>query len=319
MHSSASLNVHLNCFPLPQRRTPLCFSTSCGFFAPAVLNTDFRSKLSAEQRKWRQQEEPKAKTKKKEKDEFCTLQIDAFDTRLAHSATERRRRDRGREEGDDDEDEQQQTFCSFDGMLSSAQQHTQHIAASSTFATPPFSPLPHTLLSAPSVLIGTPPNTLTPSFPATDTSSLTQKSFDMTSPSSASLSNMSSSSPSSSSPSSSISSFSLPPLVTVPIPRAILGKSRLDNVCVFASSSVSATRDVFEPQSILLNYAAYVASQGIRVGGEKEGKEGKGEKKDEKRSANEFVSDKDGKGSLYLTNKCIDNEKDEEEEEEDED
>ncbi|KAH7814680.1 uncharacterized protein MONOS_18488 [Monocercomonoides exilis] len=38
MHSAASLNVHLNCFPLPQRRIPLCFSTSYGFRAPAVLN-----------------------------------------------------------------------------------------------------------------------------------------------------------------------------------------------------------------------------------------------------------------------------------------
>ncbi|KAH7829170.1 uncharacterized protein MONOS_15313 [Monocercomonoides exilis] len=100
----------------------------------------------------------------------------------------------------------------------------------------------------------------------------------------------------------------------------ILRKSRLGNAGVFASSSVSATRDVFEPQSILLNYAAYVASQGIRVRcGEKEVKEGKGEKKDEKRSENEFVSDKDEKGSLCLTNKCIDNEKNEGEEEEEED
>ncbi|KAH7818048.1 uncharacterized protein MONOS_5076 [Monocercomonoides exilis] len=38
MHSAASLNVHLNCFPLPQRRIPLCFSTSYGFRALAVLN-----------------------------------------------------------------------------------------------------------------------------------------------------------------------------------------------------------------------------------------------------------------------------------------
>ncbi|KAH7825962.1 uncharacterized protein MONOS_9403 [Monocercomonoides exilis] len=101
----------------------------------------------------------------------------------------------------------------------------------------------------------------------------------------------------------------------------ILGKSRLGNSCVFVSSSLSATRDVFEPQSSLLNYAAYVASQGIRVGGEKEGKEGKEgkrEKKDEKRSTNEFVSDKDEKGSLCLTDKCIDNEKNEEEEDEEE-
>ncbi|KAH7831380.1 uncharacterized protein MONOS_13073 [Monocercomonoides exilis] len=97
----------------------------------------------------------------------------------------------------------------------------------------------------------------------------------------------------------------------------IIGKSKLGNSCVFASSSVSATRDVFEPQSILLNYAAYVASQGIRVGGEKERKEGRREK-DEKRSANEFVSDKEEKGSLCLTDKCIDNEKEEEKEEEEE-
>ncbi|KAH7821273.1 uncharacterized protein MONOS_8981 [Monocercomonoides exilis] len=67
-----------------------------------------------------------------------------------------------------------------------------------------------------------------------------------------------------------------------------------------------------------LNHAAYVASQVIRVGGEKEGKEGKGEKKDEKRNANEFVSDKDEKGSLCLTDKYIDNEKNEDEDEEEE-
>ncbi|KAH7821003.1 uncharacterized protein MONOS_16071 [Monocercomonoides exilis] len=82
--------------------------------------------------------------------------------------------------------------------------------------------------------------------------------------------------------------------------------------CV-ASSSLSATRDVFDPQSILLNYAAYVASQEILVGGEKE----KEWKKDEKRSANEFVRYKYEKGSLCLTDKCIDNKKNEEEEEED--
>ncbi|KAH7825537.1 uncharacterized protein MONOS_12253 [Monocercomonoides exilis] len=276
---------------------------------------DFRSKLSAEQRKGRQQEEPKAKTKTNEKDEFCTSQIDAFDTGLPQAVTERRRRDRGREEGgDENDDEQQQTFYSFDSALSSAQLHTQNITAPSTFATHLFSPFLHTQLSAPSVLVGTPPKPSTSSSPATDSFSLTQKSFDMTSPSSASLSNMSSSS----SPSASISSFSLPPLVTVQIPYAILGKSRLGNAGVFASSSVSATRDVFEPQSILLNNAAYVASQGVRVGGEKEGKEGKGEKKDEKRSANEFVSDKDERGSLCLTDKCIDNEKNEGEEEEEE-
>ncbi|KAH7829171.1 uncharacterized protein MONOS_15314 [Monocercomonoides exilis] len=58
---------------------------------------DFRSKLGFEQRIGRQQEEPKVKTKKKEKDEFCTSQIDIFDTRVSQEATERRRRDRGRE------------------------------------------------------------------------------------------------------------------------------------------------------------------------------------------------------------------------------
>ncbi|KAH7820793.1 uncharacterized protein MONOS_15757 [Monocercomonoides exilis] len=63
---------------------------------------DFRSKLSEEQRKGRQQEEPKAKMKTKENDDICTSQIDAFETRLAHAATERKRRDWGREEGSDD-------------------------------------------------------------------------------------------------------------------------------------------------------------------------------------------------------------------------
>ncbi|KAH7823412.1 uncharacterized protein MONOS_4683 [Monocercomonoides exilis] len=118
---------------------------------------DFRSKLSAEQRIGRQQEEPKAKTKKKEKDEFCTSQIDALNTRLPQEATERRRRDRGREEGGDENDEQQQTFYSFGSTLSSAQLHTQNITASSKFASPHFSPLPHTQLSALSVLVGTSP------------------------------------------------------------------------------------------------------------------------------------------------------------------
>ncbi|KAH7826450.1 uncharacterized protein MONOS_14381 [Monocercomonoides exilis] len=47
---------------------------------------DFRSKLSAEQRIGRQQEEPKAKTKTKEKDEFYTSQIDTFNARLAQAA-----------------------------------------------------------------------------------------------------------------------------------------------------------------------------------------------------------------------------------------
>ncbi|KAH7825466.1 uncharacterized protein MONOS_2393 [Monocercomonoides exilis] len=59
-------------------------------------------KLSFEQSKGRQQEEPKEKTTMKKKDEFCTSQINAFDTRLAQIATERKRRDWGREEGGDD-------------------------------------------------------------------------------------------------------------------------------------------------------------------------------------------------------------------------
>ncbi|KAH7818609.1 uncharacterized protein MONOS_18001 [Monocercomonoides exilis] len=137
--------------------------------------------------------------------------------------------------------------------------HTQNITAFSTFATPPYYPLQHTQLSAPSVLVGTSPEPLAHSSPATDPSSLTQNSLCKSSTSSAYLSNISSLHASST-----ISSFSLS------TPCAILGKSRLGNAGVFASNSVSATRNVFEPQSILLNNAAYVTSQRIRVGGEKE-------------------------------------------------
>ncbi|KAH7821459.1 uncharacterized protein MONOS_11081 [Monocercomonoides exilis] len=143
-----------------------------------AMKVDIRSKLSAEQRKGRQQEEPKAKTKTKRKDEFCTSQIDAFDTRLAQAATERRRRDRGKEEGgDENDDEQYQTFCSFDSTFSSSQLHTQNITASSSISTHPFSPLPHTQLSAPSVLVGTSPEPLAHLSPATYSSSLTLKSI----------------------------------------------------------------------------------------------------------------------------------------------
>ncbi|KAH7819955.1 uncharacterized protein MONOS_15080 [Monocercomonoides exilis] len=131
--------------------------------------------------------------------------------------------------------------------------HTQNITSRSTFISPPFSPLPHAQLSAHSVLIGTPPKPFTPSSPVTDSSSLTQKSLGTTHPSS-----------SSSSPCSSISSFLLR------IPCGIFGKSRLCYTNVLARRSVSDTRDVFEPQSILLNYAAHVASQEILLGGEKE-------------------------------------------------
>ncbi|KAH7822909.1 uncharacterized protein MONOS_14149 [Monocercomonoides exilis] len=151
-------------------------------------NAERRCKLSAEQSKGRQKEDPNTKTK--QKDEFCTFKIKAFDPRLAHAATERRRRDRGREEGGVDEDDHQQTFFSFNCTSSSAQMHTQNITASSTIASSSLSRLHHIQSSASSVLVGTPPKPLTPSSPATDTSSLTQKSFDMTSPSSASLSSM---------------------------------------------------------------------------------------------------------------------------------
>ncbi|KAH7818058.1 uncharacterized protein MONOS_5085 [Monocercomonoides exilis] len=72
---------------------------------------EHRSKLFTKQRKWRKQEEPKTKTKTKQKDEFCTSQIDAFDTKLPQAVTERWRRDKGREEGgNENDDEQQQTF-----------------------------------------------------------------------------------------------------------------------------------------------------------------------------------------------------------------
>ncbi|KAH7824350.1 uncharacterized protein MONOS_15140 [Monocercomonoides exilis] len=310
-----------SCFPLLQQCFPICFGSSFGFSAPTAESgesgwegeevaghiTVFSSMNDAAKK--RRERSASSNGRGKEGGFQKQIEFRGEERKIAGRAkgededgkrravTERRRRDMGREEGGDDEDEQQQTFYSFDSSLSSAKLHVENIKVSSTFASPPFFPLSHTQLSAPSDLVGTPPKPLTPSSPATDFSSLTQKSLDISSPSFASLSNMSSSSSPSSSIFSSISSFSLPPLLTVPIPRAILGKSRLGNAGVFASSSVSVTRDVFEPQSILLNYEAYVASQLIRVGGQKEGK---GEKKDEKRSANELVCDKDEKGSLCL-------------------
>ncbi|KAH7818113.1 uncharacterized protein MONOS_18056 [Monocercomonoides exilis] len=138
---------------------------------------DIRSKLSAEQRKGRQQEEPKAKKKTNEKDEIFLLQIDIFDTRVSQEAKERRRRFNGREKGGDEEDEQKRTFFSFDSTFSSSQLHTQNITASSSISTHPFSPLPHTQLSAPSVLVGTSPEPLAHLSPATYSSSLTLKSI----------------------------------------------------------------------------------------------------------------------------------------------
>ncbi|KAH7821274.1 uncharacterized protein MONOS_8982 [Monocercomonoides exilis] len=141
---------------------------------------DFRSKLSAEERKGRQQEEPKAKTKTKEKEEFFIYQIGTFDTRLSRASTERRRDMGIKGGGDENDDEQQQTFYSFDSSLSSAKLHVENIKVSLTFAAPPFSPFLHTQLSAPSDLVGTPPEPLTHSSPATYSSSLAQKSLVIT-------------------------------------------------------------------------------------------------------------------------------------------
>ncbi|KAH7824132.1 uncharacterized protein MONOS_12045 [Monocercomonoides exilis] len=101
--------------------------------------------------------------------------------KLAQAATERRRKDRGKEEGgDENDDEQYRTFYSLDSALSSAQLRAQHITAPLTIATHPFSPFLHSQLSAPSVLVGTPPEPLAHSSPATYFSSLAQKSLDIT-------------------------------------------------------------------------------------------------------------------------------------------
>ncbi|KAH7817424.1 uncharacterized protein MONOS_6893p2 [Monocercomonoides exilis] len=218
MHSAASLNVHLNCFPIPQRRIPLCFSTSNGFRAPSVLigvneanghrmrngsgrgkelqgtlrssarfmtpprseerevqvqmkeakKADFRSKLSAEQRIGRQQEEPKAKTKKKEKDEFCTHKL-ALSTQDLH-------RHQQKEGGTWEEKKEVMKM-----MMNSSKRFIRSTAHShlhdGTLKTsqPPqylplhlFLPISHTQLSAPSVLVGTPAKPPTPSSSATD-------------------------------------------------------------------------------------------------------------------------------------------------------
>lgn len=49
---------------------------------------------------------------------------------------------------------------------------------------------------------------------------------------------------------------------------------------MLGSSSLLAISNVFGQRRIVLNWAAYVIVEGIRVGCEKEGKEEKGEKKD---------------------------------------
>ncbi|KAH7832787.1 uncharacterized protein MONOS_15501 [Monocercomonoides exilis] len=216
MRAVELFDIHLKYFPLLQLRIPLRFSTSYGFLALATLTVQ-----NEVNRLRRRNENAIAK------------ELSGALQQSARFTTPPGSEERG---------EQVQ-------MEETKKLHSQHITASSTISTPPFSLLLHTQLSASSVLVGAPLKLLAPSSPATYSSSLTQKSLNISSPSTAFFSNMSSSSPSSSSPSS-ISSFSLPPLVTVPIPLVILGKSRLDNVEVFASSSVSATRDVFKPQSI---------------------------------------------------------------------
>ncbi|KAH7828845.1 uncharacterized protein MONOS_6153 [Monocercomonoides exilis] len=112
-----------------------------------ATKVDFRSKLSAEQRKGNQWEKPKAKTKMNEKNEISTLKAYTFDSRLAQATTERSSRDRRR-------------------------LHTQSGVASSIVATPPLSRLHHIQSSASSFLVGTPPKPLTPSSPTTDSLSL---------------------------------------------------------------------------------------------------------------------------------------------------
>ncbi|KAH7824012.1 uncharacterized protein MONOS_14043 [Monocercomonoides exilis] len=194
------LSFHLNCYPLPQRCIPLCFSTSYSFRAKAVLNgvnevNGHRRRNGSGKRKElsgtllpssRIMAPPRSEGReahaKWKRQRWRIPEVNLAQSR-GKGATERRRRDREREEGgDENDDEQQQTFYSFGSTLSSAQLHTQNITASSTFASPPFSSLPHTQLSAPSVLVGTSPEPLSHSSPATFSSSLAQKSLDITEP-----------------------------------------------------------------------------------------------------------------------------------------
>ncbi|KAH7823409.1 uncharacterized protein MONOS_17602 [Monocercomonoides exilis] len=185
MHSADSLNVHLNCFPLPQRRIPLCFSTSYGFRAPAVLNS----------------------------------------VNEANGHRMRNGSGRGKE---------------LQGTLRS----------SARFMTPPRSK----------------ERGVRDQMKEAKRAEYNGKM------------------------------------------NAVQNKGR-------RREKSKAKMQTNEKDSILLNCAAYVASQGIQVGGEEEKKKEK--KKDEKRNAYKFVSYKDEKGLLYLTDKCVDNEKNEEEEEKD--
>ncbi|KAH7828679.1 uncharacterized protein MONOS_15986 [Monocercomonoides exilis] len=105
------------------------------------------------------------------------MQVGTFDTRLPQASTEKRR-DMGIKGRGDIEDEQQQTFYSFDNTLSSVKLFIEIITASSTFATPSLIVPTHTQLSAPSVLVGTPVKSPTPSFSATDSYLLLLKSLE---------------------------------------------------------------------------------------------------------------------------------------------
>ncbi|KAH7822636.1 uncharacterized protein MONOS_5603 [Monocercomonoides exilis] len=80
--------IHKLCF------TPRSEERGARIQEDEAKKAEYSCKMNAVQRKVKQFEEPKAKMKKKEKDEFCTLQIDAFDTRLAQAVTEWKRRRR---------------------------------------------------------------------------------------------------------------------------------------------------------------------------------------------------------------------------------
>ncbi|KAH7825963.1 uncharacterized protein MONOS_9404 [Monocercomonoides exilis] len=189
MPSVGLLDVHLNCFPLLQQHIPLSFSTSYGFHTPAVLNRVNEANRHRMRNGGGRGKELQGTLRssacfmtppRSEEKGECEFKWKK-QRRVSQEATERRRRDRGREGWcDKNDDEQQQTFYSLDSALSSAQLHTQNITASSTISTHPFSPLTHTQLSATSVLVGTSPEPLAHSSPATYFSSLAQKSLDIT-------------------------------------------------------------------------------------------------------------------------------------------
>ncbi|KAH7822886.1 uncharacterized protein MONOS_11570 [Monocercomonoides exilis] len=227
--SAASLDAHINCFPLLQPHTPLCFSISNDIRVLDVQNemNGYRTRNASGRGKelldtshscsffviLARNEERTACSNGKGKEGGYQKQIQrraeerdivggAKDEDEDEGERRAQRKEGGEKSGgdDDDNDELQQWFCLFDSALSSSQLHTQNITSPSTFASLPFSPLPHSQFSATSVLIGTQPKPFTPSSLSADSSSLTQKSFCTSNMSYHSLS-----------PSFSISSFS-PPL-----------------------------------------------------------------------------------------------------------